>query len=154
MSYSNTEPSSTPKPTGMSFFKRLLLITVSIISLVVVLPLIALACLCAPALLSYLFLDFLPTGDPLGSYDSPDKRYRINTYLCNGGATVDYAVRGAVTDNKKVVFPTKTIYWEYHCNSATVKWLDPNTVRINDQMLNVERDVYDWRRSGSSPHGH
>ena len=36
----------------------------------------------------------LPDGDFIKAYDSPDQKYTINIYLCNGGATVDFAIRG------------------------------------------------------------
>ncbi len=95
-----------------------------------------------------LSIDNLPTGELLGRYESPDKRHRLSVYRCDGDATVDYAVRAAVLDKRKpytLFSPEKNIYWQYRCNNANVQWLDQTTVRINDKILNVERDVYDWR---------
>jgi hypothetical protein len=36
----------------------------------------------------------LPEGEYLNSTTSPNSNYTINFYLCNGGATTDYAIRG------------------------------------------------------------
>lgn len=81
----------------------------------------------------------------MGSYVSPDATYRINIYLNNGGATVDYAVLGEVIKQKGG--RSKNIYWEYPCQTAMVEWLDYQTVRINDKVLDVERDTYDYRHA-------
>lgn len=88
-------------------------------------------------------MENLPTGDLLNSYPSPNGENLINVYLCDGGATVDFAIRGEVVrlDGTK-----KNIYWEYHCDQADVEWLSDDTVVINDQTLNIYTDVYDWRK--------
>jgi Family of unknown function (DUF5412) len=65
-------------------------------------------------------IDNLPAGDCIGSYDSPDKFYTVKAYLCNGGATVDFAVRSEVTYNKVWYRLPRNIYWQYHCRDATV----------------------------------
>ena len=74
---------------------------------------------------------------------SPDNRYTVTAYLNNGGATVDYAVLCTVTDNKTGF--KHNIYWQYHCYDAEIKWSDETTVIINDIVLNVKKDIYDWR---------
>ena len=33
--------------------------------------------------------------------ESPNGKYVANLYLCDGGATTDYAVRGEIVDDKK-----------------------------------------------------
>ena len=81
----------------------------------------------------------------IGSYESPDATYRVNIYLNNGGATVDYAVLGEVIKQKGG--SRKNIYWQYPCHTATVEWLDHKTVKINDKALDVEKDTYDYRKS-------
>lgn len=87
-------------------------------------------------------MDKLPEGELLNSYPSPNSENTINIYLCNGGATVDYAIRGEVvkSDGTK-----RNIYYEYHCDSAQVEWLSDDTVIINDVTLNIDTDVYDYR---------
>lgn len=42
----------------------------------------------------------LPKGEFLQSYDSPNSEFTINIYLCNGGATTDFSIRGEVVDNR------------------------------------------------------
>lgn len=49
----------------------------------------------------------LPEGELLASHDSPSGEYTINIYLCGGGATVAYSIRGELfnnTDNTKKIF--------------------------------------------------
>ena len=77
--------------------------------------------------------------------DSPDSSYTITAYLNNGGATTDYAVLCTVKNNKTE--KTKNIYWNYHCSTADIEWLDNKTVNINGIELDVTKDLYDYRRS-------
>ena len=64
-------------------------------------------------------LRMLPEGELMASHTSPNGECAVNTYLCNGGATVDFAVRGEVVyhDGRK-----KNIYWQYHEQEANVFW--------------------------------
>ncbi len=85
----------------------------------------------------------LPQGEFMKTSVSPDGEYRVNAYLCNGGATVDYAVRceaETVSTGEK-----RNIYWEYHCEEAKIAWVDERTVVINGIELDVVEDSYDWR---------
>jgi hypothetical protein len=85
----------------------------------------------------------LPEGDYLSSYDSPSKDYSINIYLCNGGATTDFSIRGELVIKNE---SKKNIYWSYHEQEANVEWIDDDTVIINGRTLNVLEDIYDFRR--------
>lgn len=85
----------------------------------------------------------LPKGEFLQSYDSPNSEFTINIYLCNGGATTDFSIRGEVVDNRNSNI--KNIYWSYHEAKAEVRWIDEETVVINGHTLNVLKDVYDFR---------
>lgn len=89
-------------------------------------------------------LDHLPVGEKLGAFESPDRHYVLTTYVCAGDLS-DFAVRAAVSSPGNWLSCPKNIYWEYHSRNATVKWLDQKTVQINDKILNVERDHYDFR---------
>ncbi len=89
-------------------------------------------------------ISFDSVQEPIGTYDSPNRDYTLKTYRVNGGATVDFAVRGRVQFNKENN-REKTIYWDYHKYDATVQWLDNKTVVINGHTLNVLKDTYDWR---------
>ena len=77
--------------------------------------------------------------------DSPDSFYTVTTYLNNGGATTDYAVLCAVKNNK--TGKERNIYWNYHCSTADIEWLDDKTVSINGIELDVTKDLYDYRRN-------
>ena len=88
----------------------------------------------------------LPVGDYLGESTSSNGTYTIKTYLCNGGATVDYAVRGELitnTKNNKV----KNIYWEYKIGTANITWEDDDIVIINGHKINLPNGKYDWRKN-------
>ena len=87
-------------------------------------------------------LNALPEGELISSSVSPDETYEVKIYLCNGGATVDYAIRGELVYKNKA----KNIYWAYHEQSAEVEWLDNYTVMINDIILDVRYEEYDYRK--------
>ena len=76
---------------------------------------------------------------------SPDSSYTVTAYLNNGGATTDYAVLCAVKNNK--TGKERNIYWNYHCSTADIQWLDDKTVSINGIELDVTKDKYDYRRN-------
>ena len=86
----------------------------------------------------------LPEGDFIKSADSPDGTYRVNAYLCNGGATVDFAVRGEVENLS--TGEKRNIYWCYHKYDAELEWIDDKNVVINGVKLDVTKDSYDWRK--------
>jgi hypothetical protein len=75
---------------------------------------------------------------------SPDGAYTVTAYLNNGGATTDYSVLCSVTNNQ--TGKTRNIYWQYHCQTADIQWLDNTTVIINGIELDVTKDIYDYRR--------
>ncbi len=77
--------------------------------------------------------------------DSPDSSYTVTAYLNNGGATTDYAVLCAVKNNK--TGKERNIYWNYHCSTAAIQWLDDKTVSINGIELDVTKEKYDYRRN-------
>lgn len=77
--------------------------------------------------------------------DSPDASYTVTAYLNNGGATTGYAVLCAVKNNK--TGEERNIYWNYHCQTADIHWLDDKTVSINGIELDVTKDLYDYRRN-------
>lgn len=89
-------------------------------------------------------MDNLPSGELIGSYSSPDGTYTVNSYLCSGNATVDFAVRCEAVE--KLTGNKRNIYWNYHCEKADIKWLNNTTVNINGQTLNILNDSYDFRR--------
>ena len=87
-------------------------------------------------------MDFLPRGERILVSESPGGN-QIHLYLCNGGATTSYAIRGeAVTDRG-----VKNIYWQYDETRADVRWLSDEVVNINGVVLNIYEDVYDYRRN-------
>lgn len=88
-------------------------------------------------------MDHLPHGELLETVYSPDGVYKINSFLVSGNATVDFSVRCEVVENSSG--KKRNIYWEYHCESACIEWIDNTTVVINGKQLNVLTDSYDWR---------
>lgn len=85
----------------------------------------------------------LPKGELLAEYASPNEAYTLNVYLCDGGATVDYSIRGELLTRETGL--RKNIYWNYHESDAVVQWTDDDTVTINGHTLNVHEDTYDFR---------
>lgn len=85
----------------------------------------------------------LPEGDFISSSYSPEEKYRIDSFLCSGNATTDFAVRCEVVDMNSG--DKHNIYWEYHQETVDIEWIDETTVVINDKELNILTDVYDWR---------
>lgn len=75
---------------------------------------------------------------------SPEGTYTASAYLNNGGATTSFAVLVTVKNNKTGW--EKNIYWQNKCENAIMTWIDDKTISINGRTLNVERDVYDFRR--------
>ena len=102
------------------------------------------------ALISYViywaFFDIqrLDGQEIITASDSPDSSYTVTAYLNNSGATTDYAVLCTVKNNK--TGKERNIYWNYHCSTANIQWLDDNIVRINGIELDVTKDLYDYRR--------
>ena len=85
----------------------------------------------------------IPKGELLASYACTSGEYTVNVYLCDGGATTDYAIRGELVTNATGY--RKNIYWNYHEYDAVVEWIEDDVVRINDHTLNIHTDVYDFR---------
>ena len=105
--------------------------------------LIVILFMCAKCTYDVFFsLNALPEGELMNSSVSPNGTYEIKIYLCNGGATVDYAIRGELVYENEA----KNIYWAYHEQDAEVEWLDNYTVKINDIILDVRYDKYDYRK--------
>jgi hypothetical protein len=80
----------------------------------------------------------------LGESISPNGTHTVAAYLNNGGATTGYAVLGTLKNNKNG--KTKNIYWQYRCEKADMEWLDDETIKINGLELNVNNEIYDYRR--------
>ena len=80
----------------------------------------------------------------LAESTSPTEKYTITAYLNNGGATTSYAVLCTVKNNK--TGKKKKIYWQYRCENAEIIWKDYETAVINGIELNVNKEIYDYRR--------
>lgn len=94
---------------------------------------------------SFFDMQHLPIGELIKEVPSPNGDYTFKAYLTNGGATVDFAIRGEVVF-KKQGNRDQTIYWNYHEDHADMKWMDNQTLNINGHILNVEKDQFDFRR--------
>ena len=88
-------------------------------------------------------MNHLPEGELILSSDSPNGQYRIDAFLCNGGATTAFSVRCAVVETS--TNKSRNIYWQYRQETAEIKWIDETNVNINGVELNVLTDSYDWR---------
>ena len=86
----------------------------------------------------------LPKGDLISEADSPGGTYTLKAYVSSGGAITDFTVLGELNFNKENRKP-KNIYWNYHEETANIKWIDDNTVVMNNHELNVPNDTFDFR---------
>lgn len=87
----------------------------------------------------------LPKGEFLAESTSSNGSYTIKTYLCNGGATTGFAVRGEVIANNKSN-KVKNVYWDYRVDSVDISWEYEDTVIINGHEIELPNGKYDWRR--------
>ena len=98
--------------------------------------------------LAYIFfygMTRLPKGEYLSQSTSSNGTYTIKTYIYNGGATVNYAVRGELITNTKNN-NVKNIYWDYKIDKSDITWEDDDTVIINGHKINLPNGKYDWRK--------
>ncbi|MGL5693095.1 MAG: DUF5412 family protein [Peptostreptococcaceae bacterium] len=86
----------------------------------------------------------LPKGEYITESTSPNGDYTVKTYLCNGGATVDLAVRGELIVNSKFK-KKRNIYWQYRSNESNIAWKDNETVVINGIEIYLPNGKYDYR---------
>ena len=113
----------------------------AVIKLIVFLGCIA----CLGFLVYHYFFDLnaVQPGKYISESVSPSGKYTVTAYLYQGSATTDHAVLCVLSHGNT----KKNIYWQYHCGSAEIIWVDDNTVEINGIRLeDVEKDTYDWRR--------
>lgn len=110
----------------------------------VAVPLVILALLVCGVYRLFFDIQHIKGQAEIAACVSPDATYTVTAYRNNGGATTDFAVLCTVKNN--VTGKERNIYWNYHCRTADIRWLDRKTVCINGVELNVKWDSYDWRR--------
>lgn len=88
-------------------------------------------------------LSNLPEGELIESSVSPNGDYTVNAYLCDGGATTDFAIRCEVVNAE--TNECRNIYWNYHQSDVTLEWETDEVIIISGVRLNVLTDEYDWR---------
>ncbi|WP_430494103.1 DUF5412 family protein [Rossellomorea marisflavi] len=84
-------------------------------------------------------------GEFITEETSPNGDYTVKTFLNSGGATVDWSVLGVLYFNNNDNEP-KNIYFQYEEVDGIIEWVDNDTVRINDQTIEVPDGFYDYRR--------
>ena len=72
---------------------------------------------------------------------SSDGKYKVEAYLINGGATVDWSVKCYLREGEI----KKEIYRDYHINEANMIWIDNNTISINNHNIDLPNGKYDFR---------
>lgn len=90
----------------------------------------------------------LPKGEYIDESISPNGDYTVKTYLCNGGATVDWAVRGELIINSELN-KKRNIYWKYKTDQSDIIWKDNKTVVINGRVIDIPDGKYDYRVDGN-----
>lgn len=84
---------------------------------------------------------FKVSGELLGETVSSDGKYKVEAYLINGGATVDWSVKCYLREGEI----KKEIYRDYHINEANMIWIDNNTISINNHNIDLPNGKYDFR---------
>ncbi len=84
---------------------------------------------------------FKVSEELLGETVSSDGKYKIEAYLINGGATVDWSVKCYLREGDI----KKEIYMDYHINEANMIWIDNNTISINNHNIDLPNGKYDFR---------
>lgn len=77
----------------------------------------------------------------LGETVSSDGKYKIEAYLINGGATVDWSVKCYLREGES----KKEIYRDHHINEANMIWIDNDTISINNHNIDLPNGKYDFR---------
>lgn len=84
---------------------------------------------------------FKVSEELLGETVSSDGKYKVEAYLINGGATVDWSVKCYLREGDI----KKEIYRDYHINEANMIWIDNNTISINNHNIDLPNGKYDFR---------
>lgn len=83
------------------------------------------------------------TGDFVEEVISPTEDYSLKSYLLLGDPLSADAMRVELVNNKTK--ESRNIYFNYHENEVDMKWLDERTVKINNKILDIYEDEYDFR---------
>ncbi|NQX57975.1 DUF5412 domain-containing protein [Paenibacillus qinlingensis] len=121
------------KRTKKNVFRFLLLIGFLFIGLI-----------CYGIFWAFFDMNRLPAGELIEQSHSPNGKYTINTYVSNGGATTNFAIRAELVSNKSS--KKKNIYWNYREENANIVWVDDDTVNINGHVLRLPNEKFDFRR--------
>ncbi|XZN01990.1 DUF5412 family protein [Clostridium perfringens] len=84
---------------------------------------------------------FKVSEELLGETVSSDGKYKVEAYLINGWATVDWSVKCYLREGEI----KKEIYRDYHINEANMIWIDNNTISINNHNIDLPNGKYDFR---------
>ena len=84
---------------------------------------------------------FKVSEELLGETVSSDGKYKVEAYLINGGATVDWSVKCYLREGES----KKEIYRDYHINEANMVWIDNDTISINNHNIDLPNGKYDFR---------
>ncbi len=58
----------------------------------------------------------------------------------------DYLIAARCEVVNNINGEVRNIYWDYKIKLIDVKWINDNTISINGHKINVENEVYDWRK--------
>ena len=83
---------------------------------------------------------FKVSEELLGETVFSDGKYKVEAYLINGGATVDWSVKCYLREGES----KKEIYRDYHINEANMIWIDNDTISINNHNIDLPNGKYDF----------
>lgn len=88
-------------------------------------------------------MENIDEGEFIESISSPNKDYLLNSYFLDGGPISGNGIRVELVNKK--TNRVKNIYYDYPVNSVNMEWVDNHTVKINDHIMNIYKDTYNWR---------
>ena len=91
-------------------------------------------------------MNSLPKGDLIDSIDSPNGNNTVNVYLVRGSATVAEAIRCEIIFKDRLINKSRNIYWQYRQSEVEITWLNDTTIKINEIYLDINKDIYDYRK--------
>lgn len=94
---------------------------------------------------AYIILKFSDFGGDFSpkivdSIDSPNERYTMNIYFLDGGPISADSEIVEILDHKKN--KKWNLYYENKGNLKEYKWINNNTVSINNKKINIHKEEY------------
>lgn len=85
----------------------------------------------------------IPKGTFIKQFISPSGKYDLNAYSVDGGSLSNDGIRVEIVWRNGY---KKNIYWDFPQDLVEITWINDHTVLINNHKIDIDTEVYDWRR--------